>query len=525
MAKITTKAVFKSYNPDQPQLLPQNLEDLIAHDHLVRVVRRVIDQIDTSAIVNQYPGGGCSAYHPVMMIKVILYAYALGICTGRKIARALRQDVTFLWLAAYNRPDFRTINEFRSGELKQTIDELFKSMLMFLVEQGYVKFEDYFVDGSPFEADANPHRMVWKKNAERYKQTAEEKCEDVLRQIEALNEAENQQYGDRDLEETGTGKLSITQEKIGEKISQLNSIIEKTTEQKKKKRKAASLKKELEKQVGKINTYTQQLTCAGERSGYSKTDTDAVAMHMKNDETLPAYNVMIGTEDQFIVNFSIHQIGSDMACFTQHVEQLEKYTGKKPAVMCGDAGFGSEQNYELLEQKQIGNYLKYNTFHQEQTRKHKNNLYHKDHFNYDAVTDIFTCPNHKQLTLQSITKKTHKKTGYVSTIKFYECENCDGCRFAAVCKKSEDKNRKITVNEQWEKYKKQAGQNLVSEKGIALRKQRCQDVESVFGDLKNNQRFRRFHLRGKQKVKAEFGIAALSHNLKKIHLHDLNKAS
>src|SRR5580765_8122049 len=119
MTKITTKAVFKTYDPDQIQLLPQSLEELIAPDHLVRVVRRVVDQMDMGTILNQYPGGGSSAYHPVMMIKVILYGYALGICTGRKIARALRQDVTFMWLSAYNQPDFRTINEFRSGELKQ----------------------------------------------------------------------------------------------------------------------------------------------------------------------------------------------------------------------------------------------------------------------------------------------------------------------------------------------------------------------------------------------------------------------
>ncbi|HYV94343.1 MAG TPA: IS1182 family transposase [Chitinophagales bacterium] len=523
MPKITTKAVFKTYSPDQPQLLPQSLEDLIAPDHLVRVVRRVIDQMDTTAMVNQYPGGGSSAYNPVMMIKVILYAYAIGICTGRKIARALRQDVTFLWLAAYNQPDFRTINEFRSGKLKQTIDELFKSMLMFLVEHGYVKFENYFVDGSPFAADANRHKMVWKKNAERYKEMAEKKCEEVLRQIEALNEVENREYGDCDLEETGDGKVKITQEKISEKISQLNTIIEKTTEQKKKKRRAATLKKQLEEHTEKINTYNGQLAHAGERSGYSKTDPDAVAMRMKNDETLPAYNAMIGTEDQFVVNFSIHQTGSDMACFKPHVEQLEKHTDKKPEVMGGDAGFGSEQNYELLEQKEIGNYLKYNTFHYEQTRQHSTDLFHKDHFTYDSATDTFTCPNYKQLMLQSTTQKTNKTTGYVSTVKIYESESCEGCPFAAECKKSEDKNRKVAVNERWEKYKKQARGNLMSEKGIALRKQRGCDVESVFGDLKHNQHFRRFHLRGKQKVKAEFGIVVLSHNLRKIHFHDLKK--
>jgi hypothetical protein len=242
---------------------------------------------------------------------------------------------------------------------------------------------------------------------------------------------------------------------------------------------------------------------------------------MKNDETLPAYNALIGTEDQFIINYSIHQTGSDMACFKQHLEQLEKHTDKKPEVIHGDAGFGSEQNYELLEQKQIGNYVKYSTFHHEQTRKHGNNRFHKDHFSYDQGSDSYCCPNDKKLTHRYTTSKTNKTTGYVSTIKVYECESCAGCRFAAECKKSEDKNRTLHLNERFEKLKATARLNLMSEKGITLRKQRGCEVESVFGDLKMNQHFRRFHLRGKQKVKTEFGMVALSHNLRKIYLREL----
>src|SRR5690606_22846018 len=102
--------------------------------------------MDLSRIIESYQGGGTSAYHPCMMIKVLLYAYAVKIYTGRRIAKALRQDVTFMWLAAYNRPDFRTINNFRSGILKDTIEELFKEMLDFLLTQGYIRFEHYFCD-------------------------------------------------------------------------------------------------------------------------------------------------------------------------------------------------------------------------------------------------------------------------------------------------------------------------------------------------------------------------------------------
>jgi transposase len=525
MAKITTKAVFKTYTPDQPLLLPQSLDELIPQQHLVRVVGNVVDRMDLSAIINAYRGGGSSAYHPVMMIKVMLYAYAMKIYTGRKIALALGQDITFIWLAAFNKPDFRTLNEFRSGVLKQTIEELFKSMLTFLVENKYVKFENYFVDGSPYAADANGHKMVWKKNSLRYKEAAEKKCETLFQEIDSMNEQENREYGDGDLEETGTQTSGITPQKMSEQIQGLNKIIEKTVDNKKKKRRATTLKKQLEIQNEKLRTYQEQLTIAGERSGYSKTDTDAVAMRMKNEQILPAYNALIGTENQFIINYSIHQNGSDQACFKEHIGQLEKHTDKKPEVINGDAGFGSEENYELLEQKQIGNYLKYNTFYQEHTRKYRNNRFHKDHFIYDSATDTYTCPHNRKLIFQYVSKRTHARTQYVSMVRRYECENCRQCPFASQCKRSGEKNRTITVNRRYEQLKQQASNNLLSEKGIGLRKQRGQDVESVFGDLKMNGHFRRFHLRGKSKVKAEFGILALSHNVRKIHLQELKKVS
>ena len=142
MGKITSKAVFKQYQPSQSLLLPPSLEELIPAHHLVRVVNMVIDRMDITAILNKYEGGGTSAYHPLMLLKVLLYGYCMKIYTGRRLSKALREDVNFMWLAAYNRPDFRTINLFRSGLLKDTIEDIFKSMLVFLMEQGYIKFEN-----------------------------------------------------------------------------------------------------------------------------------------------------------------------------------------------------------------------------------------------------------------------------------------------------------------------------------------------------------------------------------------------
>jgi transposase len=523
MRKTTSKAVFKQYIPSQVLLLPPNLEDLIPQHHLVRVVNIVVEQMDITAIINQYEGGGTSAYHPRMMVKVMLYAYAMKIYTGRRIAKALREDINFMWLAAYNRPDFRTINNFRSGILKDTIEDLFKSMLVFLMDNSYIKFENYFCDGSTFSANANRHKMVWKKNAVRYQEAAEQNCRTLFKQIDELNSKEETTYGNLDLEETGSEQVVIDSNSIKEQIIRLQEVIEQTTE-KRKKRKAAGLQKKLQEQKSKINKYKRQQSTSGNRSGYSKTDNDATAMMMKNEEILPAYNVMIGSEDQFIINYSVHQNPNDATCFKDHLEQLEKHTGENPDYIIADSVFGTEENYELIEEKEIGNLMKFPLYHKEQTHKYKNNPFNRDNFAYDAQSDTYSCPNGKRLYYKG-NKNNKNRNGYQSISRLYECESCQGCPFAAQCYKSEDKNKTIAVNENLERYKQQARQNLNTAEGNKLKRKRGQEVESCFGDLKMNQGFRRFHLRGKQKVKSEFGIISIAHNLRKIHLKQLAKVA
>jgi transposase len=520
MKKITTKAVFKPYDQQQAMLLPPSLDELIAPGHLVRVVNECIEQMDLSEVLNTYPGGGASAYHPKMLIKVLSYSYAQKIYSGRRIAKALQQDVTFMWMAGMQRPDFRTLNLFRSGALKQTMESVFTSMLLFLLEHGYVTMEEYFADGTDVRADANRHKAVWKKNSERFKQKAEEKIKELLREIDRLNEAEDKLYGDRDLEEFG-GNGTLNEAHIRKQVSRLNKIIETTSG--KQARKAKSISKQLQQQQQKLQRYRQQLNTAAERSGYSKTDPDATMMRTKTDELLPAYNVMLGTENQMIVNCSVHQNPNDGANFSNHLCQLKRFIGTLPQSITADCIFGTEENYHLLEQESIDNYLKFPAFHSEQTRLHQSNQFHKDNFHYEETTDSYRCAQGKRLHYHH-TVLNKNRNGFLSESKVYESETCAGCPVAQHCKKGAG-NRTLTVNERLEHYKQQARDNLGSEKGIRLRKKRGWDVESVIGDIKGNQNFRRFHLRGIKKVKAEMGLISLAHNLRKIHLQQLQKAA
>ena len=161
------KVVFKPYTMGQPSLLPADLEELIPEDHLVRTVHQAIEQIDLSILYKQYEGGGTSSYHPKMMLKVLVYGYAEKLYSSRKIAKALRENVNFMWLSGQSRPDFRTINRFRGEVMKEIIGEVFASVLELLIEQGHVKLEDYYVDGSKLEANARRHSAVWAKNTKR----------------------------------------------------------------------------------------------------------------------------------------------------------------------------------------------------------------------------------------------------------------------------------------------------------------------------------------------------------------------
>jgi transposase len=192
--KKASAPVFKPYMMNQMSLMPRSYEEVIPGDHLVRVVNKAIEAIDLQPLLAQYVGGGSSSYHPLMMLKVLVYAYCKQIYTSRKIAEAVRENIHFLWISGGNMPDFRTINDFRGKRMKPVIGEVFSTVIEYLVEGGYVKLENYFADGTKIEADGNKHKVVWAKRKDRYQKRVKEQIGELLKQIDAANEAEEAGY-------------------------------------------------------------------------------------------------------------------------------------------------------------------------------------------------------------------------------------------------------------------------------------------------------------------------------------------
>lgn len=269
-----------------------------------------------------------------------------------------------------------------------------------------------------------------------------------------------------------------------------------------------------------LDKYEKQEAIIGEgRSSYSKTDTDATFMRMKDDHMMngqlkAAYNVQVSSNNQFVTNYTLHQSATDTTTYPTHLENYKQCHQTLPETAIADAGYGSEENYEYLEQNNITAYVKYNQFDREQKESiQSKNPFTPDKLFYNNEKDFYVCPmGQKMHNTGTHAQKT--TTGFVQTITTYQAKNCSQCPLNGACHKSK-RNRIISINHNLNKHKQQAKQNLQSETGIAHRKKRCWDTEPIFGNIKNNHHFKKFMLRGLKKVTVETGLLSIAQNLRK----------
>ena len=509
MAKI----VFKKAKSNQLLLLPPDIGSLIPDNHLVRVVDKVIDHIKLSPLFDTYKGGGTSSYSPRIMLKVLTYSYIEKIYTTRRIEKALKENINFMWISGMSTPDHGTIHNFRAKRMKEAVEDVFSSVVEVLIETGYVKAENLFVDGTKIEANANRYSYIWKKNVERYESMTKEKVKKLLAHIEQLQQEEDAEYGTNNLEEI---EGNITSDQIDKLVDDINEKLSNGPKSKQVTSDVAQLKKEY---VPKLKKYEQQKDMLQQRNSCSKTDKDATFFRMKEDhlrmsQLKPGYNVQIATENQYILGYGIYQKAADTSVFIPFIDKLRSQINRVPENIVADAGYGSEENYEYLTSNNISNYVKYNNFNYEKTLSHKKKTFLGDHFTYDQENDQYKCPSGQILDF-SYSKEIKSDNGYRSKRRVYKSRDCSQCQYRTKCCKGA-KDRTIEVSPQLIEYKNIVRQNLESERGLKLRSQRGVDVESVFGQIKHNNQFRRFYTRGLKNVAIEWGILSIAHNIKKM---------
>ena len=513
--KIIQQKNYTEINGYYQLVLPLNIEMLIPDDDSVRLLSQILEGLNYEKLYRAYSSTGRKpTVKPRVMFKILTYAYMNNIYSSRKIESACRRDINFMWLLEGEpAPDHTTIARFRKDYLADVIEDLFYQMVKYLHTLGEVKFENLFIDGTKIEANANRYTFVWKKAVNKNESKMFEKIQSCL---EELNQAYATKFTiSKESIVEDLGKVLIyLQEKqkesnvefiygIGKRKSELQKFNEKI--------------KEFKERQEKYDVHNQLFE---DRNSYSKTDTDATFMrmkddHMKNAQLKPAYNVQIGVESEYVTGIGIFQDRNDIATLIPFLNDMKTNIGRNYENVIADSGYESEENYLYLEESKQKCYIKPQAYDKWKKKSFKNDISKRENMLYDAEKDEYTCHNRKQLKPVGITYRT-STTGYRAKVSIYECEDCSNCPCKEKCTKAKG-NRRMQISKTFVEKRQISYENIITEKGILLRVNRSIQVEGAFGVLKNDYNFNRFLTRGKNSVKTEFLLLCLGYNVNKLH--------
>lgn len=512
---MNSNSHYIPYTNKQTILFPSRIDEDIAQDDPVRIIDAVVESLNLENFHELYRERGRSPYHPMMLLKVVIYAYMNNIFSCRKMEKALLRDIHFIWLSGFSKPDFVTINRFRN-RVKGEINNVFTQLVLILAEKGLVSLDVEYIDGTKIESKANKYTFVWRKTVEKNRAKLLDKIKVLLEQVDESIVREKAEE---------STPLELTPSQLTEICAELRKNLDNaprpvSKEDKARRREQKHRLNELEKGRDKLSEYDGRLERMGDRNSLSKTDPTATFMRMKEDamnngQTKPGYNLQISSENQFITDFALFPNPTDTLTLIPFINSFLGRYHRFPSVVVADSGYGSEENYRFMDEAGMDAYVKYNRFHLERRPRYKANPFGSDSFHYNADKDYFVCPMGQHMTRVGL---FHSKTasGYQIESVRYRAQNCRGCPLRCLCYKAKGDRRTIEVNRRLQGYKQKARELLTSKEGIKHRGRRCVEPEAVFGQIKADMGYRRFRHFGKDKVTMDFAFLAIAFNLKKM---------
>jgi transposase len=427
---------YRPYYPDEELLLPPSLRDWLPENHLAYFVSDVADNLDLSGMDAVYGSEkrGQPPYDPLMMTKVLLYGYCVGVFSSRRIERRLVEDIAFRVLAAGNQPNFRTIADFRKIHLV-TLEGLFEQVLKIALEAGAMRVGRVAVDGTKVKANASKHKaMSYDRMQEKEKQLKAE-VKQLLAQAEAADAAEDQQYGKDRRGDELPAELQRRETRI-KKIQEAKRAVEQRARDK-----AAAEGADPKQARPK------------DKDQYNFTDPQSRIMKGA-DGFVQAYNAQTAVEPklQLIVGQTVTQAANDKEQLIPMLATMEEQSGQRPDDVLADSGYCSEKNLEALDSEE----------------------------NPERRID-----------------------GYIATERQKHDEYRESCPKGPLPKGA------TRVDRMRRKLKTKAGKAVYAARKAI--------VEPVFGQIKQARGFRQFLLRGIDKVRGEWSLVCLTHNILKMY--------
>lgn len=493
-----------------------DIESLVPENDSVRLLSQILEGLDYSVLDEAYSTRGRKpAVPPKVLFKILVYAYMNCTRSSRKIERACKRDINFMWLLQGRKaPDHNTIARFRTGRVASAINDLFSQVVKKLAEQDSIEFKNVFIDGTKIEANANKYTFVWKKTTSKNQDKLYMKSLKIVEEINAKFEVDFALDFDKVEVQKMTEILNfLNNKKIKENIEFVYG---------KGKRKSPTQKyiEVVEDIIEKQARYDEFNKTFGERNSFSKTDKDATFMrmkddHMRNGQLKPGYNVQIAVESEYIIGIDISSERSDQKTLIPFLKKLEKNLQQKFSNVVTDSGYESEENYVFIEKNNQTSFIKPQNYETIRKSKFKKDISKRENMKYDAEIDEYTCHNSRKLRPIGHKIRT-SQSGYKSHVTIYQCEDCSGCEYKTRCTKAVG-NRKIEVSKIFTQKRNQSLTNIITPEGIILRVNRSIQVEGAFGILKETYGFRRFYTRGIGNVEIEFMLLSLGYNINKLH--------
>ena len=298
------------------------------------------------------------------------------------------------------------------------------------------------------------------------------------------------------------------------------------------------LYEELEECGSRLMEYKECFEIMGkDRNSYSKTDLEATFMRMKEDHMLngqlkPAYNVQIAVENYFIIHGYVSNDRTDYRTLIPVLKKHRDAFGDTLEAVTADSGYCSEKNLLYLKENGIRSYIKLQDHEKRKARAYKENIGKYYNMSYAVFEDEHYYICHDGREVRHIRTESKEQDGYTQTVEVYGCADCSGCEHKSKCLyksnagKDPDRNKVMKINERWEELREASNANIQSEEGILKRQIRSIQTEGHFGDIKENEDFRRFNYRSADKVYKEFMLYAIGRNLMKYHRflhHEIEK--
>ena len=542
-------------------------------DDPVFTLKNVMEEMDFTALLAQYSDKGKRGFNPIMKYGVLTYANMRGIREIDRIVELCQRDLAFIWLTQGEQPKRDAFYDFINKKLTpEVLDDLNYQLLRRLKKEGLITLESLFIDGTKIEANANRYTFVWRGTLNYHLAGLLDTIDSLYTKYNALLEEHNydEKYG------FGNARMFII-----EGVDKVSEVIEKNRKRKltkhkklpnnsiieidscspldilklqknllaiaddegitfvsgkgKKKSEIQQLYEEFEACGSRLMEYKESFEIMGkDRNSYSKTDLEATFMRMKDDHMMngqlkAAYNVQIAVENYFIIHGYVSNDRTDYNTLIPVVKKHIKAFGEVLKEVTADSGYCSEKNLLFLRENQIESYIKLQDHEQRKTLAYKENIGKY----YNMTTKVFEDEHyyicHDGRELRYIRTEEKEMDGYTQTLEVYGCADCNGCEHKAKClykynpEKNADKNKVMKINERWEELKENSHTNIQSEKGILNRQIRSIQTEGHFGDIKENDDFRRFNHRSSEKVYKEFMLYAIGRNINKYHRFLCNK--